>query len=86
MNGLRGWTSTIIRALQTTFRTYGYRLNRSVTTDGATTMQAPLGLGPYTAATLPDATLHEGAVIYVSDGSAGAKFRGSDGTTWVNLG
>lgn len=40
----------------------------------------------YTTTTLPDATKMEGRIIYVQDGGAGAKFRGSDGTNWVNLG
>ena len=40
----------------------------------------------YAVADIPDATLHEGAIIYVSDGASGANFQGSDGTSWVNLG
>jgi len=30
--------------------------------------------------------LHEGTIVYVSDGASGAVFRGSNGTAWVNLG
>lgn len=46
----------------------------------------PFELPEFTVATLPDATKWDGSIIYVSDGAAGQKFRGSDGTTWVNLG
>lgn len=38
-----------------------------------------------TAATLP-ASPAVGLVVFVSDGSAGQKFRGWDGSAWVNLG
>ena len=40
----------------------------------------------YTVATIPLATEHKGAVIFVSDAASGANFQGSDGTDWVNLG
>ena len=40
----------------------------------------------YTTATIPNATLHKGAIIFVSDAASGADFQGSDGTSWVNLG
>lgn len=40
----------------------------------------------YLTATLPLATDHKGAIIFVSDASSGANFQGSDGTSWVNLG
>jgi hypothetical protein len=40
----------------------------------------------YTTATLPAASQHTGKIIFVSDAASGAKFQGSDGTSWVNLG
>ena len=41
----------------------------------------------YTTGTLPTASKkNEGEVAYVSDGGAGAVFRGSNSTAWVNLG
>lgn len=44
-------------------------------------------IGSYTTATRPVASsVGAGTLIYVSDGAAGAKFQGSDGTNWVNLG
>ena len=41
----------------------------------------------YTLATLPDASDRNiGEIVLVSDGAAGAQYRGSTGTAWVNLG
>jgi len=48
--------------------------------------KSPVTPPTYTVATRPDVTLNEGGIIYVSDGAAGAKFQGSDGAAWVNLG
>jgi len=48
--------------------------------------ESPPILPFYTLATIPLATLHEGAIIYVSDAASGANFQGSDGAAWVNLG
>ena len=62
------------------FRDVGFRLNRCLPKDGSE------GLTAYTTATRPAASAAPGAIIYVSDGAAGAKFQGSDGTNWVNLG
>ena len=41
-------------------------------------------LGSYTTATRP--THAAGKMIYVTDGSAGSKYQGSDGSTWLSLG
>ena len=54
--------------------------------DGTEPMTAPLELMTYTVATLPAASSNTGKVVYVSDGGAGTKFRGSDGTSWLSLG
>lgn len=41
----------------------------------------------FTTATKPTAaSVGAGGIIFVSDGAAGAKFQGSDGTNWLNLG
>lgn len=41
----------------------------------------------FTTATKPTAaSVGAGAIIFVSDGAAGAKFQGSDGTNWLSLG
>lgn len=41
----------------------------------------------FTTATKPTAAaIGAGGIIFVSDGAAGAKFQGSDGTNWLNLG
>lgn len=46
----------------------------------------PIQVARYTEATLPSAADWEAGVIYVTDGAAGTRFRGSDGTSWVTLG
>ena len=61
------------------------RLNDSIHKDGEVAMTAGLRLATYTTATLPSAS-PDGQIIYVSDGAAGARFRGSHGGAWVNLG
>lgn len=62
------------------------RANASLPKDGTEAMAAPLRVAPFEAADLPDATLWEGSIIFVSDAPAGQKFKGSNGTAWVNLG
>lgn len=76
----------LAKILLAEFFDHGFRLNRVLPKDGTEAMTAPLVLAEYTVATLPTASDWEGGVIYVSDGAAGQKFRGSDGTSWVNLG
>lgn len=86
----RGPHEGILRALVQTltiilFR-HVQRLNGVLPKDGTEAMTGPLELDTYTVATLPTASSYPGSIIYVSDGSAGQKFRGSDGSSWVNLG
>lgn len=57
-----------------------------VSTDGTQGMTAPFRLATFTVATRPTAASWTGAIIYVSDGGAGAVFQGSNGAAWVNLG
>ena len=45
----------------------------------------PLFLESYTVATVPDAALWEGAIIYVSDETGGATLAFSDGTNWLRV-
>lgn len=78
--------SDLIRTLTFTLTTTNTRLNQMLPKDGTERMLAALPLLTVTVATLPTAADHEGGIIYVSDGAGGAKFRGSDGTSWVNLG
>lgn len=61
-------------------------VNDSLPKDGSEAMTAQLELATYTVATRPTASSFPGAIIYVSDGGAGAVFQGSDGAAWVNLG
>lgn len=84
--GLFSWAGEMARQLTALFQEYGFRVNRTLPKDGSEAMQNPMRLVTVTVATLPTASQWTGAVVYVSDGAAGAKFRGSDGTSWVNLG
>lgn len=84
--GVTGWAATLMRTLLQVFQQHGRAINETVQVDGSRAMEAPLVLSPYLAADLPDPAEWEGAMIYVSDGAAGSKFRGSDGTAWVDLG
>ena len=45
-----------------------------------------LAVEPFTEATKPAAAGNDGRIIYVSDGAAGSKFQGSDGSSWLGLG
>lgn len=58
------------------------RANASFPKDGTEGMTAPLLLMSYTVATVPDAALWVGALIYVSDETGGAVPAFSDGTDW----
>ena len=72
---------TFARYLQPLFNAIGFRVNRCYPKDGSE------GLTPYTTATRPTGTaVRPGSIIFVSDGAAGAKFQGWDGSAWVNLG
>lgn len=62
------------------------RVNATLPKDGTEAMTGPLELSSYLTAARPTAADYEGAIIYVSDGAAGSKFQGSDGTSWVSLG
>lgn len=80
------WATAIGQQLSQTLQEYGHRLNNTLPKDGSETLTAPLPLKSYTTAERPSASEHEGAIIYVSDASAGSNFQGSDGSSWVSLG
>ncbi len=80
------WAAVMVQRLTMIFTERGQRLNILLPKDGTEAMTGTLTLMAYTVATLPTASDWPGSVIYVSDGAGGAKFRGSDGTSWVNLG
>lgn len=63
-------------------RLLAQRANAAFPKDGTEAMKAPLRLMSYTVATVPDASLWAGALIYVSDESGGAVPAFSDGTDW----
>ena len=81
-----GFLRGLLQSLTDIMSRSAVRVNATLPKDGTEAMTAPLVLVTYTVATLPTASSWPGGVIYVSDGAAGAKFRGSDGTSWVNLG
>ena len=86
LSGVAYWTRALSQVLRFTLGEFGTRINAAITADGETPMTGPLKLSRHEAALLPVASEHEGAVIYVPDGAPGAKFRGSDGAVWLNLG
>lgn len=71
-----------LKAVYNALRELALRANVSVTTDGVTSMEAPLPLAAYTVAGLPTAADWTGAVIYVSDGTSNKRLAISDGTNW----
>lgn len=75
-----GFLRSLLVVLQGTLIRAAIRMNGCLPKDGSE------GLTAYTVATRPAAADAPGAVIYVTDGGAGAVFQGSNGSTWVNLG
>ncbi|TVR78990.1 MAG: hypothetical protein EA405_13655 [Rhodospirillales bacterium] len=84
--GLLDFAGSLVRQLVEVLSEMAYRLNRTLPKDGSEAMGHPLPLATFTVATRPPAADWAGGVIYVSDASTGAKFQGSDGSAWVNLG
>jgi hypothetical protein len=72
--GLLGWAAALV---QHTTRIFGLVFH-----DLSQQPRCP----EFTVATIPGAADWKGRIIFVSDGSAGAQFRASTGTAWVNLG
>ncbi len=88
-----GFLSALILALTNAFVRSAQRVNGVLPKDGTEPMVAQLDFASfpvkpptYLTSTLPTAADWEGGLIYVSNGSSGEKFRGSDGSSWVNLG
>jgi hypothetical protein len=86
IEALQKFTVDLVKTLVMALAQHAVRLNHSLQKDGTEAMEGPLTLTTYTTATRPTASDYEGAVIYVSDGSGGSKFQGSDGSSWVSLG
>lgn len=61
-------------------RLLAMRANAALPNDGSDNMKAPLLLAEYLVTDVPDATLWEGGIIYVSDETGGATIAFSDGT------
>ncbi len=83
---LTGWAGDMVKVLSSLFTETNARLNRVLPKDGTEAMTAALPLQEVLVAALPAASANEGRIIYVSDGGGGAVFRGSNGSSWVNLG
>ena len=81
------WARRMKAALTLYLSDVTYRLNRTLLQDGTEQMTGALKLKVFTEATKPSASAGgAGAVIFVSDGTSGRKFQGSDGSTWLGLG
>lgn len=81
-----GFLAALVQALSAILNRWSVRINQVLPKDGTERMTGPLGLVEYTIATLPAASAaNRGHVVYVSDGSAGQKYRGSDGSSWLNI-
>ncbi len=81
--------AALLVALTNTFIRSAQRVNGVYPKDGTEAMEAPVKLRAVLDADLTTdfpAADWSGSVIYVSDGSGGTRFRGSNGTSWVNLG
>lgn len=76
----------LISQLKLQLYKFGFRINRVLPKDGTEAMSNPLILASFTTATRPSAGSWTGGIIFVSDGAAGSKFQGSDGSAWVSLG
>lgn len=85
--GIINWVSYVVQYFsRMLFNVFGPRVNLALPEDGSEAMTNPLPLRAFTVATRPSAAAWAGAIIYVSDGGAGAVFQGSNGSAWVNLG
>lgn len=74
--GLFQWSTDMVSRLFRILTEMSQRLNTAVMSD------EPIPHVSYTVATVPDATLWEGATIYVSNETGGKTIAFSDGTNW----
>ena len=88
MKGALGaWAQRLQTALVLYLTNVAFRLNRCLLRDGTVRFTGVTLLKVYTTSTRPAAaSANEGAIIFVSNGSAGNKFQGSTGSTWLGLG
>jgi hypothetical protein len=84
--GLAAWAAALTRNLTEYLSKVSFSVGVALDVDGHKAMAVPLRLATYTVSTRPTASDWPGAIIYVSDGGAGAVFQGSNGSAWVNLG
>lgn len=77
------WTQTLYGIL----KDIAYRTNRVLPKNGSEQMTGPVWLANYTMATRPTLpATTKGALIWVTDGGAGANVQAWSGAGWVNVG
>lgn len=69
-------------SVYTEFAAHARRLNLAVTTDGVEPMEKPFLAAAYLKADLPDATVWEGGLVYVTNETGGKTMAFSDGLVW----
>jgi len=76
--GILAWLKTFVEEIMRAFRNHKHTFPQVISGD--------LRVNNYVTANKPAAADAPYAIIFVSDGAAGAKFQGSDGTNWLPLG
>lgn len=82
IRGVINYLITLARDVVTELGQHAVLINIAIVNDGSQYMTAPFGLREYLVAALPNATLWEGGLIYVSNETGGAVIAFSDGTNW----
>lgn len=72
----------LVRSVFAELKDHATRVNNAYIKDGTELATGPVRLASYTVATVPDATLYTGGMVYVSDETGGAIPAFSDGTNW----
>lgn len=85
LHGIITTYGSLVKAMLQVFGEYGFRLNRALPKDGTEAMLGPLTLVEYTVATLPLASDHPRALVYVSDEAGGAVPVFSDSSNWLRV-
>ena len=79
--GIKSWLYRLVRDIKKAFNAHIHIFPES--------LNGELRVNSYTITGTdlrPAPAQNPGGIIYVSDAAVGAKFQGSDGTNWVNLG
>lgn len=81
-NGVMQWAGDAMTQIARELMAHAQRLNKALLEDGSEAMEQPLLLPSYTVAGLPAAGSWQGAIVYVSNGTANKRLAVSDGTNW----